>query len=158
MFDRRLEAGVVSYNASLSASEKGSQWAQALALLCETLDRRLESNVVNYNASISASEKGSQWAQAMALLREMFDRRLESDVVSCSASISASEKGLQWVQALQLLREMIVTCVGLGIAMDSLLRVASLLHRCDVWDDVVDRNIYLSAHNQVLRALCQNLM
>ena len=55
MFDRRLESVVVSYNASISASEKGSQWAQALALLREMFDRRLESNVVSYNASISAS-------------------------------------------------------------------------------------------------------
>ena len=73
-----LEANVVNYNASISASEKGSQWAQALALLREMSDRRLESNVVSYSASVSASEKGSQWAQALSLLREMSDRRLES--------------------------------------------------------------------------------
>ena len=60
MFDRRLESHVVSYNSSVSASEKGSQWAQALALLREMFDRRLELDVVSYSASISASEKGSQ--------------------------------------------------------------------------------------------------
>ena len=38
MFDRRLEADVVSYSASISGSEKGSQWAQALALLHEMFD------------------------------------------------------------------------------------------------------------------------
>ena len=54
MLDQRLESDVVSYNASISASEKGSQWAQALALLREMFDRRLESDVVSYNASISA--------------------------------------------------------------------------------------------------------
>ena len=66
----------MSYNASISASEKGSQWMQALALLRDMSDRRLESDVVSYylySASISASEKGSQWAQALALLREMSD-------------------------------------------------------------------------------------
>ena len=52
----------MSYNASISASEKGSQWAQALALLREIFDVRLESDGVSYNASMSASEKGSQWA------------------------------------------------------------------------------------------------
>ena len=56
---RRLESDVVSYNASISASEKESQWAQALALLREVFDRRLESDVVSYNSSSSASEKGS---------------------------------------------------------------------------------------------------
>ena len=53
---------------------------------------------------------------------------------------------------------MIERRVGFGIVMDSLFRVAGLLHRCDVWDDVVDRIIHLFAHDQVLRALCQNLM
>jgi pentatricopeptide repeat protein len=48
----------VSYNAIISASEKGMQWYQALALLREMFDRRFESIIVGYNASISASEKG----------------------------------------------------------------------------------------------------
>ena len=60
MFGRRLESNVVSYGASISASEKGSQWADALVLLRGMFDRRLESDVVSYNTSISASEKGSQ--------------------------------------------------------------------------------------------------
>ena len=76
MLDESLELDVVSYSASIGASEKDSQWAQALALLREMSDGRLESNVVSYNASISASEKGSQWAQVLALLREMSDRKI----------------------------------------------------------------------------------
>ncbi len=60
MSDRRLESDIVSYNASISASEKGSQWVQALGLLRQMSDRRLESDVVSYTASISAREKGSQ--------------------------------------------------------------------------------------------------
>ena len=54
MFDRMLESDIVTYNASISASEKGPQWAQALVLLREMIDRRLESDVVSYSASISA--------------------------------------------------------------------------------------------------------
>ena len=38
MFDRRLESNVVSYDASISASGKGSQWVQAFALLREMFD------------------------------------------------------------------------------------------------------------------------
>ena len=53
---------------------------------------------------------------------------------------------------------MIERSVGSGIVMESLLRIAGLLNRCNVWDDVVDWNVHLSAHDQVLRALCQNLM
>jgi hypothetical protein len=67
-----LNLDVVSYNAIISASEKGMQWSQALALLREIFDRRFESILVGYNASISASEKGMQWVQALVLLREMF--------------------------------------------------------------------------------------
>ena len=55
---------------SLSASEKGSQWAQALALLREMSDRRLESDVVSYSASIRSSEKGWKWRD---VLWEMLD-------------------------------------------------------------------------------------
>ena len=77
IFDRRLESNVVSYSASISASEKGSQWVQAWAFLREMVDRRLESNVVNYSVSMSASDKGSQWVQALAFMREMVDPRLE---------------------------------------------------------------------------------
>ena len=58
MFDRRLESDVVSYNASISASAKGSQWARALVLLCEMLDRILESDTVSHSASISACDWG----------------------------------------------------------------------------------------------------
>ena len=47
MLDRRLESDVVSFIASISASEKWSQWAQALVLLREMFDRRLESDVVS---------------------------------------------------------------------------------------------------------------
>ena len=60
MSGRRLEPDVVSHNASVSASEKGSQWAQALALLLEMSGGRLEPEVVSHSASVSASEKDSQ--------------------------------------------------------------------------------------------------
>ena len=61
MSDRRLESDIVSYSASISASEKGSQWVQALALLREMSDQTLESDAVTYSASISASQKSLQW-------------------------------------------------------------------------------------------------
>ncbi len=59
MASRRLELDVVTYNASISACEKGSQLAQVLALLREMACGRLELDVVTYSASISACEKGS---------------------------------------------------------------------------------------------------
>merc|ERR1712194_219860 len=82
MFGRRLEPNVVSFNASTSASEKGSQWTQALTLLREMFGRRLDPDVVSHSSSVSASGKGSQWAQSFELLRELWCRRLEPNVVS----------------------------------------------------------------------------
>ena len=96
MLDGKLEPNVVSYNASISASEKGSQWGQALVLLREMMfDRRLESDVVSYNASISASEKGSQWGQALVLLREISGRRCGTKVVPEDGFISSCEWCMQ---------------------------------------------------------------
>ena len=59
MPSKMLEPDIVSYSASMSACEKGSQWVHALALLREMLGRRLELDVVSYSASLSACEKGS---------------------------------------------------------------------------------------------------
>ena len=60
VFGRGRERDVVSYSASISDSEKGSQRGEAWALQRDMCGRRLEWNVVSYNASISSSEKGSQ--------------------------------------------------------------------------------------------------
>ena len=59
MLGRRLEPDAVSYNTSISACKKDSQWVQALALMGHMTGRRLEADVVSYSASISACEKGS---------------------------------------------------------------------------------------------------
>ena len=52
---------LVSYNAGISACEKGEQWHRALALLSEMREAKLEPNVISYNAGISVCEKGEQW-------------------------------------------------------------------------------------------------
>ena len=72
---------LVSYNAGISACEKGEQWQRALALLSEVWEAKLEPDVISYNAGISACEKGEQWQRALALLSEMWEAKLEPDVV-----------------------------------------------------------------------------
>ena len=121
LFRSRLESNVVSYSASISASEKGSQWAEALGLLREMFDRRLESDVVSYSASISASGKGSQedianfiarkrireckhvsqWVMGFALLPELLDRRIQAGMITYSAVLGSCEKSRMWAQALR---------------------------------------------------------
>ncbi|CAK0832933.1 unnamed protein product [Prorocentrum cordatum] len=104
---RRASSGSgLCYNAGISASGKGEQWARALALLSELREAKLEPNVIYCNAGISACEKGEQWQRALALLSEMWEVTLESSVTSYNAGISACGKGEQWPRALGLLSEM----------------------------------------------------
>jgi pentatricopeptide repeat protein len=56
MSGRRREPDVVSHSASVSASEKGSQWARALSLLREMAQLLLQPDDFTYSASISACE------------------------------------------------------------------------------------------------------
>ncbi|CAK0875286.1 unnamed protein product [Prorocentrum cordatum] len=96
----------ISYNAGISACEKGEQWQRALALLSEMREAKLDPDVISYNVGISACEKGQQWQRALALLSEMLEAKLEPDIISYNAGISACEKGEQWQRALALLSEM----------------------------------------------------
>ncbi|CAK0851352.1 unnamed protein product, partial [Prorocentrum cordatum] len=106
--DARGEAGGrLSYSAGISACEKGEQWQQSLALLCDMRETKLEFDGISCTAVISACEKGEQWQRALALLREMWETKLVPNVIfSYSAGISACEKGEQWQRALALLSEM----------------------------------------------------
>ena len=67
----------MSYNTSISATEKSTRAVQAYALLREMSKQRIQYDVMSYNTSISASEKVSQRAQGLALLRELSIRRIE---------------------------------------------------------------------------------
>ena len=60
MQDAGVTRDVISYNAAISACEKGGQWQQALSLLSEMQDAGVTRNVISYNAAISACEKGGQ--------------------------------------------------------------------------------------------------
>lgn len=63
MLAGRVTPDVTSYNALISACEKGGEWQRALHLfqLCRS---ELQPNLVSYNAMISACQKGWQWQQA----------------------------------------------------------------------------------------------
>ena len=51
---------VITYNAALSACEKGQKPRQALLLLQELQFRGLQPDVITYSAAISACEKGQK--------------------------------------------------------------------------------------------------
>ncbi|CAK0891373.1 unnamed protein product [Prorocentrum cordatum] len=120
-----------SYNAGISACEKGDQWRRALALLGEMREAILEPNSsatvlgsararmassssglrccttgFSYNAGISACEKRDQWQRALALLGEMWATKLKPDAISYGAAIFSCAAGMQWKLAQSLLSEM----------------------------------------------------
>ena len=101
-----VDPDVITYNAAISACEKGWQWERALELLEEMKSSGIEPDVISYSAAISACEKGGQWERALELLEEMKSRGIEPNVISYNAAISACEKGGQWERALELLEEM----------------------------------------------------
>jgi pentatricopeptide repeat domain-containing protein 1 len=57
MQDREINPDVMTYNATISACEKGGQWEKALDLFREMQDREIDPSVMTYNAAISACEK-----------------------------------------------------------------------------------------------------
>ena len=67
---------MITYNAAISACEKGQQPQQALQFLNQMQHRGLLPNVITYNATISACEKGQQPQQALQLLIQMQHRGL----------------------------------------------------------------------------------
>ena len=61
MVHQLLTPNAVSWNATMSACEKGKQWEEALGLLKEMVHELLTPDAVSVNAAISACEKGKQW-------------------------------------------------------------------------------------------------
>ena len=55
-----IYTGVIVYNATISACEKGQQWKPAVSLLREMQQWQIAPNVITYSATISACEKGQQ--------------------------------------------------------------------------------------------------
>ena len=78
---------LVSYNAGISACEKGGQWQRALSLLSEMRESRLEPNVISYIAEICTCERCGQWRQALSLLSN-----LEPNEDSYKLGIAAHER------------------------------------------------------------------
>jgi pentatricopeptide repeat domain-containing protein 1 len=98
---------IITYNATITACEKGGQWERALELFEEVKKHpRMEPDLYTYSATISACEKGGQRERALELFEEVKKHpRMEPDLYTYSATISACEKGRQWERALELFEE-----------------------------------------------------
>lgn len=73
---------VVSWSATISAFEKGTQWQGAIGLLEVMVHRLLPPDQVSLSAAIGAYGKGEQWEGAPGLLQEMVHQLLAANVVS----------------------------------------------------------------------------
>ena len=62
---------VITYNALISAMEKGKQPEQALEMLGAMQQQALVPNIITYNAVICACEEGRQPARAVEAFRAM---------------------------------------------------------------------------------------
>ena len=71
-----------SYNAAISAREKGQQWQRALELLEAMRAAGVAPDVISYSAAISACEKGQQWQRALELLEGMRPAGVSPNVIS----------------------------------------------------------------------------
>jgi pentatricopeptide repeat domain-containing protein 1 len=56
-----IPANTITYNAAISAYEKGGQWQRALQLMKDMQAKGIPANTITYNAAISVCEKGRQW-------------------------------------------------------------------------------------------------
>merc|ERR1712045_386454 len=90
---------VITYNALMSACEKGHQWNCVMNLLACIQRHWLEHNVVTYGTLMCAHANVALWAHALSLLKEVLLASIQLNLILFSASISACEKGFQWVQA-----------------------------------------------------------
>ena len=56
-----------TYNATISACEKGAHWQYALSWFEAILRARLSPSVISYSATMKARDRGSKWQQAINL-------------------------------------------------------------------------------------------
>ena len=67
MQERGVEPDVITWNAAISACEKGGQWERAMELFQKMQERRVVPNVITWSAAISACEKSGAVQEAIEL-------------------------------------------------------------------------------------------
>eukprot|EP00927_Polykrikos_kofoidii_P031074 TRINITY_DN26736_c0_g1_i1.p1 TRINITY_DN26736_c0_g1~~TRINITY_DN26736_c0_g1_i1.p1 ORF type:complete len:516 (-),score=84.66 TRINITY_DN26736_c0_g1_i1:41-1363(-) len=103
MVERRVEPTLCSFNAVISACDKGHFWEKALCLLLSAGKQECGPDVITFNASIGACSRGRQWERALELLLLMMDLRVCPTVTSFNTCMIAWEEGERWAEALSML-------------------------------------------------------
>eukprot|EP00434_Breviolum_minutum_P021121 symbB.v1.2.018634.t1/scaffold1495.1/size115473/1 len=127
-----VEANEVSYNAALSALERGQHWQPVLWMLEEMQQRQVRADVVSFNTSISAMQWGQQWEMALHLFESSQRRKVEPSDVTIAAVLGACGKGLQWQRSLELFwrQEVSSSCAPKEAAVVSTMAVCG---QCSQW-------------------------
>ena len=60
-------AYVITYNAAVSASEKGGRWQLSLHVLCSAIDMAISPDIITGSAADSACERARSWRLAHLL-------------------------------------------------------------------------------------------
>ena len=102
-----LKPDLISYNALISAFEKGVQHEQAEHTFRMMQAKGITPDVVTYSAMVSVYEKARRWQTALQVFAEMRQQGIEPNVLTWSAAISACGRVGQWVQAFELFRSML---------------------------------------------------
>ena len=85
-----LEPNTITYNAVISACEKGEWPEKALELLEEMQHNGLEPDMITYSVVISACEKKKWPKKALQLLEEMKRNGLEPDLITHTAAMNGN--------------------------------------------------------------------
>eukprot|EP00913_Durusdinium_trenchii_P027154 g25479.t1 len=152
-----LEADVISFNASISACGRNSQWRRAMHLVHAARHGGGDSTVVTCNAAMSACEVSGFWQNALQLFQDLQEDD-QPDIISYCALISASicfktarsgkcdmvlghfpprcvplthRKALEWPMALHLLNQMRHSRQGSLVATNAAI---SACEKCGRWE------------------------
>ena len=101
-----IAADTITYNAAISACEKGQRWHGALGLLVEMRRAGIAANTITYSAAISACEKEQQWQGALDLFAQMGRAGITASNIIHDAVVRSCGKGQQWRIAIEIVANM----------------------------------------------------
>ena len=101
-----VQRDVISFNATMSALEKGGQTLNALQLFEAIPSSQLSPDLISFNSAISLYQRADQWQCALSVFYDIPSVNLSPDVVTVNSMMVACEKGEQWQIAFSIFEAM----------------------------------------------------
>ena len=92
---RSVAQTVVSYNATITALERGSQRGHALQLLKLMERKQLSPSSISFDAAMNSCAHGRQWQMALSLFAELERAQLDANLSSYNALLNASAEDIK---------------------------------------------------------------